>query len=313
MKNTNLNLMSLASIVLFFSSNTAHAQSCDTYAEQDVRSAILQDGLLECGVTPNFTRVQVFEIAMCEQKPTASESSSCSLLYQSEAGQNVELTSSSSFPLTDQISIPEGNYPFAYVVISNEFDTQIQQEFSFDVFGVDSNGDKEGVGGAYCWTNGAQINAYEFGDMSCGTSPSAAVSTEIVSVLGLDDLSGDDIPDNNNGFHDPLFIGEGIPSSTQVPFDAYVTDSTGALAVATSDLSVVTDPPNPLPPSTNADRIMIVLTLSSSTLINEETTLIDVGFGVTDIGYINLVECSTGEICAYQGALGGFDLSISAQ
>jgi hypothetical protein len=311
MKNSNLNLVALAATSLLMYSGEVHAETCTSYLnEQAVLDEMDQDNFMECGVTPDFTRVEVYEIALCEEKPTATDKTSCTVLYQNTTGQILEMTSNSSFPLTDQISVPEGMYPFAYVVISNEFEISIQHQFAFDVYGIDSNNQKEVSGGNFCWTNGSQISALEAGDMTCGPTPAPSVSTERVSVLGLDDQPGDDIPDNNNGVHDPLFFYEGIPSSTLVPFDAYVTDSTGALAVATSALSSV---PNGLPPSTNAERIMVVLNLPSATLINEQTTSIDVGFGVTDIGYLLLTGCGSNQVCAHGAGLGGFDLAISAQ
>jgi hypothetical protein len=58
---------------------------------------------------------------------------------------------------------------------------------------------------------------------------------------------------------------------------------------------------------------MVVLSLPSATLISEQTTSIDVGFGVTDIGYLLLTGCGSNEVCAHGAGLGGFDLAISAQ
>lgn len=321
-----LTLASISVAVILAPAASLVAQECALYKNAATLDAkLVSDGYLECSVTPEVAQITIKEIGVCTQRPLPRQTETCSSVFSSPSGQTINVSAGLPVSLSESISISEGEYSFAYIVFSRDLAIRMQYNFGFDVQGAD------GAVGPLCWTNDNRVSQ---GNVTCGNVASPLTSLEqLTPFVALDDIdSGNSVNNNWNGIFEPVFSFFDIQSSGGVPFDAHVIDSAGNLAVEIGD--PVTYDPVPVladllsngfvensPPSlpiTNGQDYFVALRLGASTLINSETTVIDIGFRTTNNVALSIDRCDRNPnnpsmACVLDAFWDGIDLTVRAQ
>ena len=126
---------------------------------------------------------------ICTSAPTEENYRSvCNAIFDNTSGQDVEVTTNSSLPLDDAISLTEGTYTHAWILVGNTVHYKASAEFTPDRIG------KSGTG-AYCWTldgntspgPGAVSDSSPKADWlaECGASVPSTIGTSYSTVVAL--------------------------------------------------------------------------------------------------------------------------------
>ncbi len=208
-----------------------------------------------CFHTPRAMNILLYEFGLCTSSASPSNRSQCTTLFNSSAGVALELSAGARLPLTAGVSVSEGAYSHAFVVLSNQTSLEVVIQFS------SPRTDDSGSSGLFCYTDGRSINSSD-SIISCGGNSAAAVaSTEIIA------------------------LGGGAYSNTLLD---YTVNMQGETVV--SDLYAIT---NSGVLSTNANDDFALFgsqLLNQPISITPNTTNIDIGFSVTGgvtVGFVD--------------------------
>ena len=112
MKNINIfKAITLFSAVIFlqaFSATRAKAANCSELVSGEVPSVV--DGERECTTSPTSLVFKIYELSLCQTAITpttsaADKAESCSTVFESSTGQDIDLSPGKVFPLKSDISI----------------------------------------------------------------------------------------------------------------------------------------------------------------------------------------------------------------
>ena len=265
-----LNLISVSIIVFGFwvsagSAGTACTSTSYGGLHKDENAANAESlGPGYCFQTPTNMDVTIYEVGICTAHASPTDRTACTLLFDDANGQLVNLSVGSSLDLLEEISITEGTYSHAYILMSNVTAIKTVIQFSTSRTALDNSS------GEYCYTNGDSWDDNVNSIMSCGDSASAAVSS--VETIGFADENGNDsyslVP------YTVTMAGE------QVVSNLYMTDADGTTLSSDEDTS---------------KRILGSQKLGTPVTVTPSTSNIDVSFAITDgvaIGFPNAEELS---------------------
>ena len=263
-----LNLISVSIIVFGFwvsagSAGTACTSTSnrDSHLDENENAAnfeSLGDGY--CFQTPTNMDVTIYEVGICTAHVSPKDRTACTLLFDDANGQLVNLSVGSSLDLLKEISITEGTYSHAYILMSNVTAIKTVIQFSTSRTALDNSS------GEYCYTNGDSFDDKKIlSIMSCGDSASAAVSSE--ETIGF------------NGSYSlvPYTV---TMAGEQVVSNLYMTDADGT---------------TPSTDESTSKRILGSQKLGNQVTVTPSTSNIDVSFAITDgvaIGFPDAQELS---------------------
>ena len=218
----------------------------------------------QCKSTPDAMKLKFYKMALCKEKPTYSDDSSCVYILNETTAIDAEISvGGETNLLPGDISIPEGIYPYALLLI----DTTIGIRKTLEFNAGNEQKDADGNAGRYCWTNGEIVKwGYLPTDdtpITCGSSPSPQYSYETFVAFG-----GDNTCVVNKQ------LNEQTPTTK---YDVYLLhDQTTPANVAHSNCL-------PVAPANNVARyIWGVQTFNVPPSITANTKQVDMGFKLTD-------------------------------
>ena len=260
-----LNLISVSIIVFGFwvsAGNAGTACTSTSYGglhlnENAANRDSLGDGY--CFQTPTNMDVTIYEVGICTAHASPNDRTACTLLFDDANGQLVNLSVGSSLDLLEEISITEGTYSHAYILMSNVTAIKTVIQFSTSRTALDNSL------GEYCYTNGDSWDDNVNSIMSCGDSASAAASS--VETIGFAD-------ENDNDIYSvvPYTV---TMAGEQVVSNLYMTDADGT---------------TPSSSESTSKRILGSQELGNQVTVTPSTSNIDVSFAITDgvaIGFPN--------------------------
>lgn len=208
-----------------------------------------------CFFTPQAMNIRLYEFGLCTSAASPSNRAQCTTLFSNPSGTALELSAGISLPLAAGVSISEGTYTHAFVVLSNVTSLETVIEFS------NARTDDRGSTGNYCYTDGRSINTSD-SIISCGNDPAAVTaSTEVIGLGG-------------GGYSNTLLNYTVNMRGESVVTDLYAITSAGTL-------------------SSNAGDDFALFgsqILNSPISITPNTSNIDIGFSITDgvtLGFVN--------------------------
>ncbi len=154
----------LTFLTLIFLSNLSYA-ACDKVGTSDVLNATVQakpfndpeEGAQDnCQEIPDFYKVTFYKIALCRSNPYngSNDFSSCEYIIDSSAGIPSEMTYAASKPLaTGDFTIPQGEYPYAMLILDNQIYLKHTQEYDEDITGYSATTPNLDAKGKFCVTN----------------------------------------------------------------------------------------------------------------------------------------------------------------
>jgi len=164
MKNLFLALVFASLNILFFTHTPSQA------AEGQCAVA---NGFGCDGATADALRIKLYKLALCTEKPTYLDDSSCVYLFNEATPMTLELSIGSQLPIVqDQISIPKNVYTHSLMLIDK---------------GVDVKTTVNLADGRTCWTDGDDIPFYFKTQLfmnqpsypvTCGAAPNPQWSTQ---------------------------------------------------------------------------------------------------------------------------------------
>ena len=252
-----------------------------------------------CYATPQSLTLKVHEFGLCKSASSPSDRSDCTTLFLSAAGRDMQMASGQSLSLMDQVSLEEGTYTHAYLVLN----TFVKMETVLD-FGTDPSNfrtDLQGRTGRYCFTNGQDYNTNPDDIVEC--SNSLTNLAEASETVGL----GDD-----NGYSNTMLGYQVSIGGVTVDMDLYMLDNSGDLSTNDND----------------DFAIYASQALTSSVSIGQNTSNLDIAVAVSDSSEVTFspaglgsftvsggvpVTCSNSDGCVYDMAWTGLQFVITAQ
>ena len=134
----------------FFGIDKAHAQLlCSNYTNADGTITYTDDSSgasTACNLTPDSMTINLHFIGLCTSEPTiANFRTACSSIFTSNTGEAKKITTTSSANLMNDVTITEGNYSHAAILIKNNIGFSVKKKFS------PARSGKTGTG-EWCWT-----------------------------------------------------------------------------------------------------------------------------------------------------------------
>ena len=282
-----------ATLVLFSTSYLLSA-SCVRNANGEITDASLSPN---CTVTPDEVYFPIYKFGLCEEVPTyLNYMTACKFLYDSTTGQTVAVTSSSNFQLANNISISEGSYRAAVVLIGNTIGV-----LHNDVFAAPWDGLEKSGGGGYSVTNGKYCSTR----LDSGSEDDFDSNLDCAnSALAGGIFSETDGAYNTAGLGGRCSIAAGAISSN-LTFNTASGSTTvcGMLDASTLETYTGND--------TDATRQLVTQTFATAVKISPNTTSLNIAFKVTDM--LSIEDVSGGGVDYIQAYLDGFEIAIDAQ
>lgn len=210
-------------------SNTSEAGGADGY----------------CALDPVSMLLTFYEFGLCTGPSSPSDKSACIPVFSSSEGRQVDLSVGFSGQLSSEVSLPEGTFTNAYVVLSNETSLKASQQFA------SSRTDADGGTGVYCFTNGLSIDDDD-DIITCADSPAPQHSIETISLGWLT-------------YSNTALDYEAVIDGRTTVTDLYMMNSSGALSSDGQDFAIYADQ-----------------TLAEPVTISPTSQNIDLGISVTD-------------------------------
>jgi hypothetical protein len=270
----------------------ALAAQCSPASDAATEIAANGGGWGSCeGGTPDELEVSFYKLALCTSKPTLTDDSSCTYILDTGTPITGQIAIGRKLPLLNgEISIPEGTYTHALMVIDTTIGIKSIIEFA------SGNTQKDGLGnsGNLCWTNGEDIvwGYPNVNDMpiTCGTTPSPEFSYETFKAFGCDA---------------PCSVTNTIlnESTTTTKYDVYLLSDLTTLATVGRDGNGY--------PIGNANYMWGVQSFNTPPTISPTTRNIEMGFKLTEGMDINFNDWSCGHACVEGVNLTSFQFTLS--
>ena len=122
---------------------------CSNYtnADGDITFIDGSSGLsTACNLTPDSMTINLHFIGLCTAEPTiANFRTACSSIFTSNTGESKKITTTTSANLTNDVTLTEGSYTHAAILIKNNIGYTVKKKFS------PARSGKTGTG-EWCWT-----------------------------------------------------------------------------------------------------------------------------------------------------------------
>ena len=178
----------------------------------------------ECLKEVTSFKLKVYEFGLCTDYPTVADRSKCTELFKNTTGFDLAISKNASLPLGGSVSLTEGIYTHAYIIVDKYTHLKSVHEFSAD------RKDMAGNTGKFCYSNG--IDRTENADLeltnvvvTCGATDASAANKETIKFsTDANAYKNSDIVNRNK---------EGVLSSTDAGYTKLFT-LTAAQAASTA-------------------------------------------------------------------------------
>lgn len=259
---------------------TATSTYADHTGVDSAQASEGEDGY--CSFTPDSLKLRVFEFGLCTGANSPTNKANCETMFKNSSGTVIDLAVGSTADIVKDITLTEGTYTNAYLVLSTETSMKAAIEFSA------SRTDSGGGSGTFCFTNGDSVDD---GDdiITCSNTNSAQHSIETIKFY---DLGGNYV----NSVDDYTVTVAGSQTIT----DLYMIDSSGNLSTGWNDDFAI-----------YGDQ-----TLNSPVTISATTSGLDIAISVTNgvaFGfYAPVAPCPSLAGCPGDALFAGLKFNITA-
>lgn len=274
--------------LLSLSNHTLAAVNC-VYASYGVvdgsdlmnEHVVSDEGL--CFLSPDSLEATFYSLSFCTEEPKPDNYQQiCQRVMHFPTGKVVPIEIGKSTTMFDDgISIPEGTYPYAAMMLDNK--PRIKAKVTFDETFTGANS----TSGTTCWTNGsdAKDSRYAYGTnnkqftVNCGTAAQAQPQWSIREYKALKN------PLNSYKFDNKApYLDLGKAKS------AYIMADENTIATVTPDSN---DPWDQNLVQSNGTMILSVQKLAQPLAITPNTNNIDLGFSLTNNFWIEITSDSS--------------------
>ena len=291
MKNLNIfKAITLFSAVIFlqvFSATGVKAAECtrDVTSNGILDSNFAGDPAGTCQVTPDIAMFPLLKIGLCAEVPTyANYLTNCKFLVEYASQKQVLISKDTTVKLKDSLTLDEGIYKAAVIVMGNTIGLQHSDLFHSSVLGQEANLD-DGPG-KYCATRAVTGNLDQFDSSDSNTAVTATGEVNnLESFLICDDTAptpGLYIEDKGayeavDGSGNDILCSLDSDGVVVAPSALTTTNSTvGKVQIC----ALASDGTTPAQPGVQQ---LAIQTLPAAVSINANTTSINVGFELTNM------------------------------
>ena len=289
MKNLNIiKTITFLSAIIFlqaFNATGAKAAECTRNATSNgiLASNFSSEGV--CQVTPDVAMFPILKIGLCAEVPTyANYLTNCKFLIEYASQKKVQISKSTTVKLKDSLTLDEGIYKAAVMVMGNTIGLQHSDVFHSSVLGQEANLD-DGPG-KYCATRAVTGNLDQFDSSDSNTAVTATGEVNnLESFLICDDTAptpGLYIEDKGayeavDGSGNDILCSLDSDGVVVAPSALTTTNSTvGKVQIC----ALASDGTTPAQPGVQQ---LAIQTLPAAVSINANTTSINVGFELTNM------------------------------
>jgi hypothetical protein len=289
MKNLNiLKTITLFVAVIFlqaFSATGVKAAECIRNATSNgiLASNFSSEGV--CQVTPDVAMFPILKVGLCAQVPTyANYLTNCKFLVEYASQKKVQISKSTTIELKDSLTLDEGIYKAAVLVVGNTIGLQHSDVFHSSMLGQESN--LNDGPGKYCATRAVTGNLDQFDSSDNNTSVTATdevnnlesflICDETAPTPGLyiEDIGAYEAVDESGNDILCSLDSDGV---VVAPSALTTTNSTvGKVQIC----ALASDGTTPAQPGV---KQLAIQTLPAAVTINANTKSINVGFELTNM------------------------------
>ena len=133
----------------------------------------------ECLKEVTTFKLKVYEFGLCTDYPTVTDRSKCTELFKNTTGFDLAISKNASLPLGGSVSLTEGTYTHAYIIVDKYTHLKSVHEFSAD------RKDMAGNTGKFCYSNGTdriENDDFELKNVvvTCGDTDASALNKETI-------------------------------------------------------------------------------------------------------------------------------------
>ena len=280
MKNLNIiKIFALFSAVIFvqaFSASGAKAAACDRTNGEILASNFSSNGT--CTVTPDVAMFPLHKIGLCEEVPTYENYlTNCKFLIEYSTPKDVQVSKNTVIQLNDSITLDEGTYKAAVLVVGNTIGLKHSDVFATSHNGNEVDDDEFNVSqGKYCSTRAYTGNQDMFDSANGGVSDGEVATLE--SFLDCsDEALTPGLYNEDKGAYESNSLCTISSDLVVAPSALTTTNST------VGKVQICAMAANGTTPAQPGVKQLAIQTLPTSVIINANTSSIDVGFELTDM------------------------------
>jgi hypothetical protein len=249
-----------------------------------------------CRLSASEFRIEPKYAGLCTSAPTeANYRSVCTAIFDDPAGQNLTITPNASFPLVGEVSLPEGTYTHAWILVGNTVSYKASAQFTPDRIG------KNGTTGPFCWTLSGNTSPGPgaISDSSniatwlaeCGAAIPSDIGTSFSTIVALFDFAQLKYSNSSSGIN-----GSGS-------FDVILLDASGNPSDVQADGSY----------TRVATQMGGIQTFTTPVIITPNTVNIDIGFRLENTFGVLLGKVGVNTNHVPRFGVGGFEFKVLAQ
>jgi hypothetical protein len=280
MKNLNIiKIFALFSAVIFlqaFSASGAKAAACDRTNGEILASNFSSNGT--CTVTPDVAMFPLHKIGLCEEVPTYENYlTNCKFLIEYSTPKDVQVSKNTVIQLNDSITLDEGTYKAAVLVVGNTIGLKHSDVFATSHNGNEVDDDEFNVSqGKYCSTRAYTGNQDMFDSANGGDSDGEVATLESFLDCSDEALTPGLYKEDKGAYESNSLCT--ISSDLVVAPSALTTTNSTVGKVQICAMAA-----NGTTPAQPGVKQLAIQTLPTSVIINANTSSIDVGFELTDM------------------------------
>lgn len=280
MKNLNIiKIFALFSAIIFlqaFSASGAKAAACDRTNGEILASNFSSNGT--CTVTPDVAMFPLHKIGLCEEVPTYENYlTNCKFLIEYSTPKDVQVSKNTVIQLNDSITLDEGTYKAAVLVVGNTIGLKHSDVFATSHNGNEVDDDEFNVSqGKYCSTRAYTGNQDMFDSANGGVSDGEVATLESFLDCSDEALTPGLYKEDKGAYESNSLCT--ISSDLVVAPSALTTTNSTVGKVQICAMAA-----NGTTPAQPGVKQLAIQTLPTSVIINANTSSIDVGFELTDM------------------------------
>jgi hypothetical protein len=301
--NRNFLLAFTLTLIAFsfsFAPNYANAASCTE--SSGVITDDISGGDAACTVTPDYAYFPLYKLGLCTEVPTyLNYQSVCTMIVNNSTAQEVEVSEGSQIQLSNNLSLSEGTYPAAIVLLGNTIGIKHSVVFNDTQDGWDYSG-STAVEGKYCSTSTASGSEDDIGTGAGDIGGFFDCDTSALTAGKFTETSGAYL---TSGTTCSISSGAIVRSSADLAFSTSSGTSVVCGMYDADTLETYTSG------ASNATRQLVVQTFTNPVNISPTTTSLDVGFKVEDMLSIE-GHTGPGSLTFVNGFIDGVEFKVAA-
>ena len=255
----------------------AEADSCEESNGEILNSNFVGSG--DCTVTPDIAMFPIHKLGLCKEVPTFENYlTECQFLVEYSTPKEVEVSKDTVVQLSDTITLNEGVYEAAVLVVGNTIGLKHSDVFEGPQKGNEADGDEFNVTkGKYCSTRAYTGNQDMFDSADGGDSAGEVETLESFLDCSDEPLTAGLYREDKGAYgSNTLCTISNVTGLVMAPTKLTTTNST----VGTVQICAIGANGVPAQPGV---KQLAIQTLPTPVVINSNTSSIDIGFELTDM------------------------------